>query len=208
MPIGSGLGTFVPVYAMFEKPEDTFMDAYVNHAHNDLLELWLDTGAMGLVLMAIFVIWFVPRSIEIWRNAPPGAREIDWSLARAGTIIVALVAAHSFVDYPLRTSAMMAIIAFASALLIDPPIGSEDLLAHQALHTRTGRRGARRLEPAPSPALSRRPMPSASAEPSEVPSPALGEWWDANTQWPEEWRKPSEPPGPGGQPPKSLKPRP
>ena len=35
MPIGSGLGTFVPVYAMFEKPEDTFADAYVNHAHND-----------------------------------------------------------------------------------------------------------------------------------------------------------------------------
>src|SRR5262249_12224840 len=39
MPLGSGLGTFVPVYAMFEKPQDTIIDTFANHAHNDLLEL-------------------------------------------------------------------------------------------------------------------------------------------------------------------------
>jgi hypothetical protein len=41
MPLGSGLGTFVPVYAMFEKPQDAMIDTFANHAHNDLLELWL-----------------------------------------------------------------------------------------------------------------------------------------------------------------------
>ena len=44
MPLGSGMGTFVPVYGMFEKPEDALLDAYVNRAHNDVLELWLEFG--------------------------------------------------------------------------------------------------------------------------------------------------------------------
>ena len=114
MPFGSGLGTFVPVYAMFEKPEDTMADVYANHAHNDVLELWLNAGAMGLVLVGMFVVWLVLRSIEIWRSAPPeGASELDWTLARAATIVVALLVVHSLLDYPLRTGAMMAVMAFA-----------------------------------------------------------------------------------------------
>ena len=77
MPLGSGLGTFVPVYAMFEKPEDTVINSYVNRAHNDVLELWLETGVLGLVLMGLFVIWLAARSVKIWRSAPP------WELARS-----------------------------------------------------------------------------------------------------------------------------
>src|SRR5262249_50031167 len=50
MPFGSGLGTFVPVYGMFEKPQDAILDTYANHAHNDILELWLNTGVVGLIL--------------------------------------------------------------------------------------------------------------------------------------------------------------
>jgi O-antigen ligase len=194
MPIGSGLGTFVPVYATFEKPEDTFANVFVNHAHNDALELWLDTGAVGLVLMGMFMIWFGQRSVEIWRSAPPfGAREIDWSLARAGTIVVALLVAHSFVDYALRTNALMAIMAFACALLVRPPVGREDALEPQAFPARTRRLSARRPpEPVPSLALSRpQSTPAASPERSEVPSPR--ERWGADIQWPDEWRSSSEP---------------
>ena len=39
MPFGSGMGTFVPVYAMFEKPQDLIANVYANRAHNDFLEL-------------------------------------------------------------------------------------------------------------------------------------------------------------------------
>jgi O-antigen ligase len=190
-----------------------FANTYVNHAHNDVLELWLDTGAVGLVLMGIFAIGFVLRSVELWRSPPPlGARDIDWSLACAGTIVVALLVAHSLVDFPLRTYAMMAIMAFACALLIESPVGAEDALEPQTLPTRTPRHlTAREPGPAASLALSRRPStPTASAEPSKVPSRAPDERWGANIQWPEEWRKSSEPSSSdtGGQSPKSPKPRP
>ena len=62
MPLGSGLGTFVPVYAMFEKPEDA-QDTYVNRAHNEILEIWLETGMLGLALIVVFVSgWYDVRS--------------------------------------------------------------------------------------------------------------------------------------------------
>jgi O-antigen ligase len=128
LPFGSGLGTFVPVYAMFEKPEDTIMNAYANRAHNDFLELWLNTGIVGPALAGMFVAWLGLRSLEIWRNSPPrGASDLDWDLVRSATLVVGLLVAHSLVDYPLRTGAIMAVMAFACALLIEPPPGSEPL---------------------------------------------------------------------------------
>lgn len=50
MPFGAGVGSFVPVYATFEKPQDLMSEGYANHAHDDFLEIWLETGAAGLIL--------------------------------------------------------------------------------------------------------------------------------------------------------------
>src|SRR5260370_32164812 len=68
MPLGSGMGTFVPVYATFERPEDTFGSAYVNHAHNDVLEVWLEAGVAGAapggpvsILLILPSICILPR---------------------------------------------------------------------------------------------------------------------------------------------------
>jgi hypothetical protein len=44
MPFGSGMGTFVSVYAALEKPGDTMVDTYANRAHNDVIELWLEAA--------------------------------------------------------------------------------------------------------------------------------------------------------------------
>ena len=96
-------------------------NTYANHAHNDAVELWLETGIFGIVLIGAFLTWFGFRAAAIWRGpSPPGAEPIDRLLMRAGTLIVALLLVHSLVDYPLRTGAMMAIMAFACALLIEP----------------------------------------------------------------------------------------
>jgi O-antigen ligase len=126
MPFGAGMGTFTPVYATFERSEDAVADAYVNHAHNDIVELWLEAGVAGAGLAGLFAVWLTLRSVAIWRREPCcGMLEIDRHLGRAGTMVVALLAAHSFVDYPLRTGAMMAMMAFACALLLQQPVGAE-----------------------------------------------------------------------------------
>ena len=195
MPLGSGMGTFVPVYALFEPPEAILPNVFVNRAHNDALELWLETGAVGLVLMALFAIWFVRRAIQIWRSAPAQATDIDWSLARAATIIVALLILHSLVDFPLRTGAMMAVMAFACALLVEPPPSTEgqERPQMQDAAKRTRYREKRRAEPTPSPALVESPPPRdhRSAK-TAVPPPSKGQTWGADINWPKEWTTPSK----------------
>ena len=110
----------MPVYATFETAKDTLLDTFANRAHNDILELWLEAGAMGIVLMGLFLAWLVFQSLRIWRHRSPDGYDVDVLLARAATLVIGLIVAHSVVDYPLRTAAMMAMFAFACGLLIEP----------------------------------------------------------------------------------------
>ncbi len=121
MPLGSGMGSFVPVYQAFEKPTDNF-DALINRAHNDYLELWLEAGLIGIVAIVLFIVWLVAASVRVWRQGLQGARLRDNLLACAATLIIALLLAHSLLDYPLRTTAMMAVFALSVAMII-PPVG-------------------------------------------------------------------------------------
>ena len=72
MPFGSGFGTFTAVYPSFEPPQSVLDNRYVNHAHDDVLELWLEGGAMSLLLMAVFSGWLFMASTKAWRQAPRG----------------------------------------------------------------------------------------------------------------------------------------
>ena len=49
--------------------------------------------------------------------------QAERTLTRAAGLVVLLLIAHSFVDYPLRTNAMLGVFAFACALLVDPHRG-------------------------------------------------------------------------------------
>src|SRR5438045_7942021 len=53
-PVGSGLGSFVPVFQLFERP-DTVLKQYVNHAHNDYIELFIETGLLGAAALLVFL---------------------------------------------------------------------------------------------------------------------------------------------------------
>ena len=179
MPFGSGLGSFVSVYPLFEKPEDALANTYANHAHNDAVELWLETGIFGVALTAVFIAWFIMRSVAIWRNPPSrGATPLDWTLARAATIVIVLILAHSFVDYPLRTEAMMVIMAFACALLIEPAEQASRTEAERVKHSHQRQRA--------------QPVGALAQETSLVPSPpppreAEKRRWGEDIKWPDEW---------------------
>jgi O-antigen ligase len=175
MPFGSGMGTFVPVYAMQQQPEDVVIDAYANRAHNDFLELWLEAGLAGLGLMAIFSIWLIGRALKLWRRDAAAGNDVDLAIARAGALAVALIVAHSFVDYPLRTGAVMVILAFACGLLVAPPQGPLSAVFHRKQSTRSA---------APKKAPARPPPPPADAPISQHSF----ERWGRDIEWPEEWR--------------------
>ncbi|MGE0055213.1 MAG: O-antigen ligase family protein [Hyphomicrobium sp.] len=198
MPFGTGMGTFVPVYAAFEKPEDAMIDAFANHAHNDWLELWLETGVFGIVLMALFLIWFLARTREVWWRHLGILSDIDDALAKAAALIIALLITHSFVDYTLRTGAIMAILAFSFALLVEAPADNNQLKrAANARNTQTTgtQEGTRN---ATSAAQNQKASPLGQSEPTGQSSAArdarsnVGERWGKNIEWPDAWRKPSQ----------------
>jgi O-antigen ligase len=119
LPLGTGFGTFVPVYQTVE-PRTLLIERYVNRAHNDWVELGLEGGVLAVVGLLIFFVWFGRSSVQVWRPGQSDADPLDTALARAGSIVVVLLMLHSIVDYPLRTTAMMVVFALACALLIDP----------------------------------------------------------------------------------------
>lgn len=108
---GTGLGTFADLYPMAQDP--TLIDQfYVNHAHNDYLELLLELGIPGAILITTFLIWWFKRTIQLWQG-----REEDY-FARAATIASGVIILHSIVDFPLRTGAHMAIFGLCLALMV------------------------------------------------------------------------------------------
>ncbi len=192
-PFGSGLGTFVPVYAMFEKPIDTIANSYVNHAHDDILEICLETGIMGAVLLCLFVIWFGFSSFTLWRKPRADTSAFDCTLSRAATVVIGLLLAHSFVEFPLRTEAIMAVFAVSCALLIAPLSPAESAMPGALLPARN----EARRRPAPNLAVQRLPGAGASAIPGRgsVTSHALqtGGRWGDEIDWPDEWRDSAAP---------------
>ena len=120
MPFGAGLGSFVGLYASNEKTQHLF-NGYANRAHNDWAELLLETGLFGCAIGILFLLWFVGRAVAVWRKRSATSVDPHLMLQRAASLVVVLLLAHSFVDYPLRTTALSVLFAFASAVLLNPP---------------------------------------------------------------------------------------
>lgn len=108
---GSGVGSFPGYYRRFEDPARV-TSTYVNHAHNDYLEIAVEAGPPGVMLLVAFLTWWLSTSVRIWRDPESGLH------ARAATIATATILLHSLVDYPLRTAAIDAVMAMCLALML------------------------------------------------------------------------------------------
>ncbi|PZT90320.1 MAG: hypothetical protein DI637_04245 [Citromicrobium sp.] len=111
-PAGSGFGAFDPVYRITE-PDAVLGREYVNHAHNDFLEIVLDGGILGLALLALAICWIGIRTFKVWR-APLRDGVL---LARVASSLLWLMLAASLFDYPIRTPMMMALAVIAAVWL-------------------------------------------------------------------------------------------
>lgn len=120
-PVGSGFGSFSPVYQRFER--DEFLDpTYLNQAHNELAQVLIEGGAAGLLLLLGFLVWWGRLFVAAWRPRPSGAGGAD--LARLGSIATLLMLIASLTDYPLRTPLLASL--FTLALVCMASIGLSD----------------------------------------------------------------------------------
>lgn len=111
-PIGGGLGSFRPIYGSVE-PVAELDSSFFNHAHNDYLELWLETGWLGAAVLALALVWVTPRWIRAWRKGPDGGDPLVLA-AGAGLILIAL---HSVVDFPIRSVTNLVVVGLCMGLI-------------------------------------------------------------------------------------------
>lgn len=109
-PIGTGFGGFDPMFRIHE-PDALLKLTYFNHAHNDFLEITLDGGVLGVLVMAAVLLWWGMASIRAWRM------DDDGLAPRLGSALLLLVFVASAFDYPARMPMMMATIALAALWL-------------------------------------------------------------------------------------------
>jgi O-antigen ligase len=93
--LGSGLGTFPVAYTAFQT---TFLGQFVNHAHNDYLELAIDVGLPAALILFGGILWILARAVRTFLNAG-GKFERCVALGCAGSIVAILL--HSMTDFNL-----------------------------------------------------------------------------------------------------------
>src|SRR5690606_30995490 len=110
-PLGSGAGTFVPVFEQATSAE-LLMPNYVNHAHNEYAQWLLEAGLLAIPAMAFAAVALFAAARALLRLPPPGRVPGVCAL-----LALLAIVGHSFVDYPLRTPAMLAVAAALAGLL-------------------------------------------------------------------------------------------
>jgi O-antigen ligase len=112
LPWGSGIGSFVPVFQQV-LPGSLMLPNYINAAHNDYAQVWMEGGIAGLLVAALCgLALFV--AVGGYLRGHAGERRLTWS-ALLG--IFALLA-HAGADYALRTPALATVAALLAAVLI------------------------------------------------------------------------------------------
>ncbi|WP_171033111.1 O-antigen ligase family protein [Qipengyuania marisflavi] len=142
-PWGTGFGTFVPVFKIYESQE--LLDSTVaNRAHNEILELLIEGGwpALAIAGLALFmVLW---RGWTVMRQGASSSARYRGALLM---LVSVLLSAHSLVDYPIRTMSVAVVWAMLLGLVIaDRADGANDGNEQVTAEVSRGKRSKRRAE--------------------------------------------------------------
>lgn len=120
LPWGSGIGSFVPVFQQ-SLPDALLMRSYINAAHNDFAQTWLEAGLAGA---AVALVAAIAAAVAMRRQLRThrGERSLVW----AAVLGMLAVLASSFADYPLRTPALLAVVALLAGVLVAQAIRAAD----------------------------------------------------------------------------------
>ena len=114
-PVGSGIGTFVEVYQAGE-PDALVGPRYLNHAHNDWLEITMTGGLPTLIILAAALLFYARAALRAVRGSHAGTVDID--LARAGAAALLVLALFSIGDYPVRVPSIAAFVMLNAVFLM------------------------------------------------------------------------------------------
>jgi O-antigen ligase len=134
--LGWGLGTFPTVYPQFRSFYTLF---FVNEAHNDYLQLLVETGIAGLSIMIWFLVVAGRRAafkLNNWTQNPSGQLTVAALLGCIGILV------HSFLDFNLQIPANAALFYVLCALAAAPAL-------HESQRRRVVRRHNLIVEPSP-----------------------------------------------------------
>jgi O-antigen ligase len=117
-PFGSGFGSFEAMYRYVE-PAELLGFQYLNHVHNDYVELVIEAGLPGALILAAALAWFIARTVLSFRRSR-FAEGIDQRIALAAGGVALIAALASIPDYPLRTPIWMMVLAICAVWLAAP----------------------------------------------------------------------------------------
>ncbi|MGB9199584.1 MAG: O-antigen ligase family protein [Terriglobales bacterium] len=114
--LGWGLGTFPTVYPPFRSFYTTF---FVNQAHNDYLQLLVETGLAGFLIAAWFLTLLFRKAaskLKNWTETATGALTASALLGVVGILV------HSALDFNLQIPANAAIFYVFCAIAAGAPL--------------------------------------------------------------------------------------
>ena len=112
--VGTGLGTLIVVYPQYE----TFYDGkLVNHAHNDYVEALAETGVVGALCCAAFVVLLFRSALA---NMRASRNSLNFAIHLGALVACAGLLAHGLADFNLHIPSN-ALLFFLQAALASTP---------------------------------------------------------------------------------------
>jgi len=114
LPFGSGLGTFADVFRRYQVEG---LPGFVDHAHNDYAELFLELGVAGVAIVVLLAAAYAMRWLElarVWRERSLGHLQMAAGLGMLAMIV------HGFVDFNFHIPANSLYFSFLAGVFFRP----------------------------------------------------------------------------------------
>lgn len=120
LPFGSGLSTFADVFPQFQIGG---FGGYVDHAHNDYLQAFMELGLAAPIAIALLLAAYASRIVELLRRE--GGRSFDLLQIAAAVGMLPMIL-HSLFDFALHMPANALWFATLAGVMFHPGVAGRE----------------------------------------------------------------------------------